>query len=66
MRNRIGEDIITTRMTFDEYAVLRGFAGIEELMDHHKTNSEKEAIRLEIKKFYETVYEILEIRSKIK
>ena len=44
MIKKIDNDSITLEMDFDEYAVVRGFAGIGELMDYYGVHNEREAV----------------------
>ena len=44
MIKKIDNDSITLEMDFDEYALMRGLAGIKELMDYYGVHNEREAV----------------------
>ena len=55
MIKKIDNKSITVELDFDEYAVLCGFADIDEMMDHYDTDTEREAVVMSAERISEYV-----------
>ena len=50
MIKKIDNDSITVKMDFDDFALMSGFAGIEEMVEHYDTDTERDAVVLSAEK----------------